>query len=269
MSNVIDLLKEFGLSTNASKAYISLLKNNPATGYEISSNADIPRSAVYTTLNKLEQIGIINSIGDSPKKYIPLAPSALLDHFEYSHKHRIEELEESFKDLKDGEQSFDFWHLYGYRNLILKMKEVIRITQKTLVMSLWKREVNLLEKELKKAEKRGVDVTLFSFTKFDFKIGKQISYNLNEDRLRKIWTPNIILVSDQLSTIMGSSKKESNSRSIFTKNEAIIEIAINHIVLDITLAGQRLNFDSNPIVKKIMKNADLQLNKLLKNKKTF
>ena len=136
-------------------------------------------------------------------------------------------------------------------------------------MSLWKREVNLLEKELKKAEKRGVDVTLFSFTKFDFKIGKQISYNLNEDRLRKIWSPNIILVSDQLSTIMGSSKKKGNSRSIFTKNEAIIEIAINHIVLDITLAGQRLNFDSNPIVKKIMKNADLQLNKLLKNKKTF
>ena len=136
-------------------------------------------------------------------------------------------------------------------------------------MSLWKREVNLLEKELKKAEKRGVDVTLFSFTKFDFKIGKQISYNLNEDRLRKIWSPNIILVSDQLSTIMGSSKKKGNSRSIFTKNEAIIEIAINHIVLDITLAGQRLNFDSNPIVKRIMKNADLQLNKLLKNKKTF
>ena len=45
------------------------------------------------------------------------------------------------------------------------MKEVIRTTQKTLVMSLWKREVNILEKELKKAEKRGVDVTLFSFTK--------------------------------------------------------------------------------------------------------
>ena len=67
---------------------------------------------------------------------------------------------------------------------------------------------------------------------------------------------------------MGSSK-ESNSRSIFTKNEAIIEIAINHIVLDITLAGQRLNFDSNPIVKKDNENADLQLNKLLKNKKTF
>ena len=81
MSNVIDLLKEFGLSTNASKAYISLLKNNPATGYEISSNADIPRSAVYTTLNKLEQIGIINSIGDSPKKYIPSRSFSIVRSF--------------------------------------------------------------------------------------------------------------------------------------------------------------------------------------------
>ena len=269
MLKIIDLLKEFGLSTNASKAYISLLKNNPATGYEISSQAEIPRSAVYITLNKLEQIGIINSIGDSPKKYIPLAPSALLDHFDYSHKHRIEELEETFKDLDDGEHSFDFWHLYGYRNLVLKMKEMIRTGEKTLVLSLWNREVNLLKGELKKAEERGVDITLFSFTRFDYKIGKQITYNLNEDRLRKIWSPNIILVSDQLSTIMGSAKKEDNSRSIFTKNEAIIEIAINHIVLDITLAGQRLNFDSNPIVKKIMKNADLQLNKLFEDKKIF
>ena len=36
-------------------------------------------------------------------------------------------------------------------------------------MSLWKREANLLEKELAKAEK-GVDVTLFSFTNLILKL---------------------------------------------------------------------------------------------------
>ena len=55
----------------------------------------------------------------------------MLDHFGIFYKHRIEELEESFKDLKDGEQSFDFWHLYGHRNLILKMKEVIELRKNT------------------------------------------------------------------------------------------------------------------------------------------
>ena len=35
MSKLIELLQHFGLSANAAKAYVALLKYNPATGYEI------------------------------------------------------------------------------------------------------------------------------------------------------------------------------------------------------------------------------------------
>ena len=148
MSKIIDLLKEFGLSTNSAKAYMALLKRNPATGYEISTQSGIPRSAVYTILNKLELIGIVNSIGDSPKKYIPLAASALLDHFEYSHKHRIQELKENIEKEDISDESFDFWHLHGYRNLILRIKETIKNSEETLVISIWNREMKLIKKEL-------------------------------------------------------------------------------------------------------------------------
>ena len=65
---------------------------------------------------------------------------------------------------------------------------------------------------------------------------------------------------------MGSARKTKSSRSIYTNNEAIIEIAVNHIILDITLAGQRLGIDSGPMVKHVMKNPDLHLSALLKNK---
>ena len=41
---------------------------------------------------------------------------------------------------------------------------------------------------------------------------------------------------------------------------------MNHIILDITLAGQRLDFDSNPIVKQIMKQPNLPLSALMRNK---
>jgi hypothetical protein len=62
---------------------------------------------------------------------------------------------------------------------------------------------------------------------------------------------------------MGSARETEDCRSIFTQNEAITEIATNHIVLDITLAGQRLKFDPNPIVKRILKNPDLNLDHLI------
>ena len=265
MSKLIELLQRFGLSANAAKAYLALLKSNPATGYEISSQSGIPRSAIYTVLNRLESIGIVNSIGESPRKFIPLAPSSLLEHFDHSHQDNLNELKETIGKMNNDDEAFDFWHLHGYRNLILKMRELINFTNKPLIISAWPRELKMVKNEMLLAEKRKVDIVLFSFCKMSMDIGKIVSYDLNEEELRKIWTPKVILVADHKSTIMGSAREIDDSRSIFTQNEAIIEIATNHIVLDITLAGQRLGYDSNPIVKRIMKRPDLHLDRLIKS----
>jgi hypothetical protein len=220
MSKLIELLQHFGLSANAAKAYLALLKYNPATGYEISSQSGIPRSAIYSILNRLEAIGIVNSVGESPKKFIPLAPSSLLEHFDHSHQDRLDQLKETIGKIDLDDDAF---------------------------------------------EERGIEITLFSFCSLEKQIGKTISYELDEEKLRKIWTPKVILVVDHSSTIMGSAREIDESRSIYTKNEAIIEIAANHIILDITLAGQRLGFDPNPIVKRIMKRPDLDLDRLIKS----
>ena len=60
MNNLQSLLKEFGLTSNAAKAYIALLRKNPSTGYEISGQADIPRSAIYNVLAKLVNMGLVS-----------------------------------------------------------------------------------------------------------------------------------------------------------------------------------------------------------------
>ncbi len=51
---IIELLSEFGLAANLGKTYVALLENNPATGYEICTQSGVPRSAIYSVLNKLE-----------------------------------------------------------------------------------------------------------------------------------------------------------------------------------------------------------------------
>lgn len=263
---IIDLLQEFGLSTNASKAYIALLRNNPATGYEISTQSGIPRSAIYSVLNRLSAMGLINSVGESPKRYVTLSPSALLEHFKSSHTDRLQKLEEALDELDTSGEAFDFWHLHGYQNLVLKLKETIRSAEKKVFLSAWAREIDLLKNPLDEAEKRGVEITLFSFCALSRTFGKTVTYNLDETELRKVWNPKIILVADQSTTVMGSTANSPDNRSIWTRNLAITEIAINHIILDITLAGQRLNFDPNPIVKRVMKRPDIQLDTLLTSK---
>jgi sugar-specific transcriptional regulator TrmB len=167
------------------------------------------------------------------------------------------------ENMETDEEAFDFWHLHGHKNIIAKCREVISNASERLFLSAWRREINLLSSELKAAEDRGVEITIFTFCKLEQTFGEIVSYLLDETILRDIWRPKLILVADHQYTIMGSAQESDNSRAIWTQNPAINEIGTNHIVLDITLAGQRLGFDPNPIVQRILKNPELNLDKLI------
>ena len=264
--SILALLQEFGLSSNGSKAYVSLVKKSPSTGYEISHQSGIPRSAIYSVLSRLETSGIINSIGENPKRYVPLSPSSLIEHFGHLHSDRIQGLTNAFDDLNTDDEAFDFWHIHGYRNLILKMREVIVNAQSKVFLSAWASEIAYLESELEEAEKRGVEITLFSFCELPYEFGETVSYGLKQAELESVWNPKVILVADQVITVMGSAIETEDSRSIWTQNQAITEIAMNHIILDITLACPRLSFDPNPIVQRILRKPELELDQLLRDK---
>lgn len=262
---IIGILEEFGLPTNAAKAFLALLKKNPATGYEISNRARIPRSAVYAVLNRLESMNMINTVGTSPKRYIPLSPSALLDHLQGIHADRLASLRSAFESLDLDEEAFDFWHIHGYRALILRIKDVINRCRNKLFVSLWRKEYDLLVEELKGARERGVDIILFSFCHLPGEVPEVVTYGLDQRDLLKVWNPKVIVVADQTISVMGQAVDTPSNKAIWTNNEAITEIARNHIILDITRAGQRLNFDPNPIVQRMMERADLHLDKLIED----
>ena len=67
-------LSKLGFTNYEARAYLGLLRNNPATGYEISHQADVPRSVIYSILRKLEAMGVVISIHEKPRRYIPLSP---------------------------------------------------------------------------------------------------------------------------------------------------------------------------------------------------
>ena len=188
------------------------------------------------------------------------------DSLESSHHDALEELKHGLEQMNLDEEAFDFWHIHGYKNLILKLKEAIKATQDKLFISAWKREIDRLNIELNVAEERGLEMTVFSFCALDKEYGKTISYGLDENELREIWSPKVIMVADQDTTIMGSARDQDNSKAILTQNEAITEIATNHIILDITLAGDRMGFDPNPVVQRVLKRPDIHLDRLLDSK---
>ena len=58
MEDMINSLKDVGLSRYEAKAYIGIIKLISGTADEIAEKSDLPRSRVYDILNGLEKKGI-------------------------------------------------------------------------------------------------------------------------------------------------------------------------------------------------------------------
>ena len=147
------------------------------------------------------------------------------------------------------------------------MREAIANATSSVIINVWNRELEKVGKELKTAQARNVDIIIFSFSEISNPIGSTISYHLKEKDLQQIWKPKIILVIDHKITIMGSASQQ-NGRAIWTSNPAITKIASDYIILDITLAGQRLDIDINPLVKNIMQKDEFDLDRLIDQAKS-
>lgn len=263
IDNIAIRMKKLGFTAYEAKAYISLLKKNPATRYELSKNSGVPRSAIYDTIRKLETIGAVNGTYTEPKKFMPLPPEELFNLLERQFKERCDEVRGLMKEYQSSVEPGHLWNILGYENMIHKAREMIDRAENTIYVSIWQREADLLRKEFKNAYDRGVRIIAFSFT--DLKISAEWIYNycLKEGDLEKIWGHKIILVVDQKELLMGEADNNYPKKTAWTFNTALVDIAINHMILDLTLYGMRNNVDIGEIVVSMQKGELTELQDLL------
>ena len=249
---LLNKLLKLGFTSYEARTYLGLLRNNPATGYEISQQVNVPRSVIYTILRKLETMGIVISIHDKPRRYIPLSPKQLISLLESDFSKRVSSLREDLFNFNNKPESEGFWNIRGYESLMELCTSLIKESHETIYISAWKREIEQLKKPLFAAKKRGVEIVAFSFTEIDQELGEVFAYGVDEEKLAKFWDRKIILVTDSKDLVMGSANMDDEQQIIWTQNRAVLTIAVNYIILDITLYGQRKKVDVSDTVMKLM-----------------
>jgi len=246
--NILNKMMKLGFTNYEARTYLGLLKLSPATGYEISQLAQVPRSVVYTVLKRLEAQGIVISIHDKPRRYIPLAPNEMLKRMETDYAGRVMNLKEDLAEFSNKSDTEGFWNLRGYQSLIQTCDMLVREAHKSIYISGWRREIMLFKESLLNACKRNVSVLIFSFNEIDPPIGNTLSYGIPEDKLEKYWDRKMILVTDAKNLVMGPANGSEDEQTIWTQNKATLTIATNYLILDITLFGQRMNMDISHII---------------------
>ena len=174
-------LKDFGLNSYESKLWVALLSRGVSTAGELSDISNVPRSRTYDVLESLEKKGFIIVKVGKPIKYLAVSPGEVVERVKKRVLKEAQEKSNTLTNLKDSEvltelnslhtqgvkmvdptdQSASFRgreKVYDHMNMMLKnAKKSVHIM--TSQEGLARKSTSLLN-QLKKAKKRGVEVTI-------------------------------------------------------------------------------------------------------------
>ncbi len=181
--NFVDKLKILGLNSYEGKLWVALLSRGTSTAGELSSIANVPRSRSYDVLESLEKKGFIMVKLGKPIKYNAIEPVEVIERVKKqlnkdagSRLVKLDEAKDSevITELsllhKQGIELIDPSDISGsirgrdniYNHLLFMIKEAKDSVVISTTNSGFKRKMPQLLYQLKKANKRGVQIKIAS-----------------------------------------------------------------------------------------------------------
>lgn len=248
---IVETMRELGFTATQARVYLGLLKQQPATGYELARRAEVPRSAIYNVLGQLEGLGLVNAVQERPAKYAALPPERLLDLLQSRFSGRLEALKDRLDGLQPAPTSPSIWTVQGYHALLEQARTLVDGSAQRVVASLWGREARQLSSALRRAAQRGVELVLFSFTPLPRLPGQSFSYGIPERELERYWPHKLIMAVDGQRLLVGSAEESDENRAVVTEEAPLVEMALNNLVLDLTLYGERVGAATDEAVRSL------------------
>ncbi|MBP8613603.1 MAG: TrmB family transcriptional regulator [Firmicutes bacterium] len=219
----IDSMVQLGFTEYEAKTYLALLKDNPATGYQISKNAGIPRSMVYEALGRLSNKGAVMSIptGDTTR-YAPIPVTTLLDTLRHKYEDALDTAQEVLSKEESQAPQEQVWNLSGYDLVISRAREMVRHSKKEILGFLDDRTLVVLFSDLKDAYDRGISTRLILIGEAEVDFGHVMRHPIEESELQNI-ARSIVLVSDNNETLIGGTAPSDTC--VWTANNHVVFIA--------------------------------------------
>ena len=242
-AELLPALAALGFSLNESRAYAALLRESPATGYEIGVRAQVPRSAVYGVLRRLVDSGAARSVPGPPERFVPVPLEDLLALLRTRFEASALTLEHAVRELDFAPQVPDAFSVRGYQRVLEEARRILRMARVRVAISGWPREIVALEADLIHAAKRDVHIVVFSHGALPPLPGEVFTYGLPESALEAFWKHRLVVVADDSRTLIAEAERNDDDHGVISETRVIAEVAISQVALDITLLSQRRNLD--------------------------
>ncbi|MEQ1502601.1 MAG: helix-turn-helix domain-containing protein [Myxococcota bacterium] len=240
---LVDELQQLGLTRNQGLAYLTLLEDaggEGLTGYEVGSRSGVPRSAVYKVLRQLEDVGAAFSVGSEPQRFIAAAPDRWVDRVRRTALSRLDAVADALDALPRRSRPEPVWIVRRYDEVMARMVDMVRSAERSVYLSIWRRELDRLRPALAAAEGKPMHRVLHCPEPLpDPPVGFSAWIDAATDPDKAKWAHRVLCVVDRREALIGSSEPAVDNDAVWTTNPSLVDVATNHIILDLTLLSQR------------------------------
>lgn len=221
---LIELLTQFGLTSQEATIYRTLNIEGELTGYEVSKLTGISRSNAYTALANLSEKGAAALIEGEKKLYTPLSVQDFCSN-------KIRRMQKTAELIYTGmplrrEEYQGYITIQGRDNILDQMINIILNADKRIYLSMHEAIIEKLKEYLSQAIRNKLKIVIITNSKINFP-GAKVYYT--DKRMNEIR-----LIADSQKAITGDIK-DSASTCLYSTKRNLVELLKESLTNEIEL----------------------------------
>lgn len=239
-------LKRLGFTEYEARIYLQLLRESPATAYEISKSAGVPRPNAYHALEALTQRGAVLPVSEDPVRYIAAPPQEFLDSLSRQISSICTSVGSQLATLSHPVEDQYVWTLSGKMAVHDKIENLIRSSQEIIMVKAADDILRGHMPALKEAADRGVEmlIVLFGFDAQEFHFNDKCRVYIHEaNGVRMGTTDNLFTIASDHDEMV-TATVANDFLAVHTRNQPIVNMAESLIRHDFYMAEIFARFGS-------------------------
>lgn len=221
-------MQKLGFTDYEARIYIKLLQISPATAYEVSKEAGVPRSNAYGALESLTRKMAVQPVSEDPVRYVAMDPQVLLKRISGSTSELCENLANSLSKIAKPEDSHYVWTAWNEGAVHEQIEKLINEAESCIWIKASDHALRKHAKDLEAAAKRGLDflVVMFGKDADEFRYSDKVRIFLHEGSgIRTIAADNYFTLTVDHAVALAVSVGENGVFASYTRNDSIVTMA--------------------------------------------
>jgi Cd2+/Zn2+-exporting ATPase len=224
-------LMQIGFTEYEAKVYLALLRDNPATGYQISKKSGVPRSMVYEALGRLHARGaVLETVEERATLYRPLPPRLLLDRHADEHNRLVSDLRDGLQKLYEAPGEGGTWSISGRHTVLAYAGQLLDRAALEVFLVLEDDDLVALRSHIEQAAARGVETGTLLIGEGELRVGQVARHPPLESELQELGG-TLLVVVDRDEALIASTGEEVTAT--ITRNPNLVLIARQFVWMEL------------------------------------